>query len=201
MIFNKLALTTVFILTTVLFASQSALAVESADLPKKKRTKLELYMTPVQAFDYVTKNEDKSLFLDVRTRTEVNFLGMPTNADANVPYMVMNEWYAWDAKKNSFKMEVNSDFADKVAERLEAKGLGKNDPVILTCRSGSRSAKAADLLAGLGYTNVYTIVSGFEGDKVKEGPLKGQRAKNGWKNAGLPWTYKLQFAKMYNVGG
>jgi rhodanese-related sulfurtransferase len=131
----------------------------------------------------------------------VNFLGMPTTADANVPYMVMNEWYAWNHKKNNFKMEVNSDFADDVAKRMKEKGLSKTDPVILTCRSGSRSAKAADLLAGLGYTNVYTIVSGFEGDKVKDGPLKGQRAKNGWKNSDLPWTYKLQMAKMYKVGG
>ena len=197
MLFNKLLLAALF----ALFASQSAFAVDSADLPKKKRTKLELYMTPVDAYEFVTKNADQSLFLDVRTRTEVNFLGMPTNVDANVPYMVMNEWYAWDSKKNTFKMEVNSDFADKVAERLAEKGLSKNDPVILTCRSGSRSAKAADLLAGLGYKNVYTVVSGFEGDKVKDGPFKGQRIKNGWKNAGLPWTYKLKLAKMYNVGG
>ena len=196
MLFNKLFLAALL----ALFASQSAFAVDSADLPKKKRTKLELYMTPVDAYEFVTKNADKSLFLDVRTRTEVNFLGMPTNVDANVPYMVMNEWYAWDSKKNTFKMEVNSDFADKVAERLAEKGLSKNDPVILTCRSGSRSAKAADLLAGLGYKNVYTIVSGFEGDKVKDGPFKGQRIKNGWKNAGLPWSYKLKLAKMYNVG-
>jgi len=196
MLFNKLFLVALF----ALFASQSAFAVDSTDLPKKKRTKLELYMTPIDAYEFVTKNADKSLFLDVRTRTEVNFLGMPTNVDANVPYMVMNEWYAWDSKKNTFKMEVNSDFADKVAERLAEKGLSKNDPVILTCRSGSRSAKAADLLAGLGYKNVYTIVSGFEGDKVKDGPFKGQRIKNGWKNAGLPWSYKLKLAKMYNVG-
>ena len=195
--FRYLALVSIF----SLFASQSAFAVKSADLPKKKRTSLELYMTPVDAYEFLKEKGDKTLFLDVRTRTEVNFLGMPTIADANVPYMVMNEWYAWNAKKNSFKMEVNSDFADSVAKRMQEKGLSKSDPVILTCRSGSRSAKAADLLASLGYTNVYTIVSGFEGDKVKEGPLKGQRAKNGWKNSDLPWTYKLQVAKMYKVGG
>ena len=191
----------VIALALTLFASQSALAVESADLPKKKRTKLELYMTPADAHEFLEKNADKTLFLDVRTRTEINFLGMPTTADANVPYMVLNEWYAWDAKKNNFKMEVNSDFSHEVADRLSSKGLTKNDPVILTCRSGSRSAKAADLLASYGYTNVYTVVSGFEGDKIKEGPLKGQRAKNGWKNAGLPWSYKLQLAKMYKAGG
>ena len=32
---------------------------------------------------------------------------------------------------------------------------------------------------------------------AKEGPKAGQRAVNGWKNAGLPWSYKLDKAKMY----
>ncbi len=193
MSFNKLLIALIF----SSFASQAVLAVESADLPEKKRTKLGLYFTPNEAYDFVTKNSDKSLFLDVRTRAEVNFLGMPTNADANVPYMEMNEWYAWDEKKNNFKLEVNSDFANAVAQRLEEKGLNKEDAVVLTCRSGDRSAKAADLLASLGYTKVYTIVSGFEGDVAKTGPQEGQRVINGWKNAGLPWTYKLMMAKMY----
>lgn len=194
--FIKLAIVSV----VVAFASQGALAVESADLPKKKRTKLELYMSPEQAWEYLQSNDKKTLFLDVRTRPEVNFLGMPTVVDANVPYMVMNEWYAWNEKKGSFKMEVNSDFAHEVERRMVDKGLGKNDAIILTCRSGSRSAKAADLLASLGYTRVYTVVSGFEGDKAKAGPQKGQRVINGWKNAGLPWTYKLNLAKMYKPG-
>jgi ParB family chromosome partitioning protein len=36
-----------------------------------------------------------------------------------------------------------------------------------------------------------------KGDMAKEGPKAGQRAVNGWKNAGLPWSYKLDKAKMY----
>jgi rhodanese-related sulfurtransferase len=98
-------------------------------------------------------------------------------------------------------MEVNSDFADSVASRMQHKGLSKNDSVILICRSGSRSSKAADLLAKLGYSKVYSVAEGFEGDKAKHGNQKGQRVVNGWKNAGLPWSYKLAKAKMYKVGG
>ena len=41
------------------------------------------------------------------------------------------------------------------------------------------------------------IAEGFEGDAAKDGPKAGQRTVNGWKNAGLPWTYKLDKAKMY----
>ena len=70
--------------------------------------------------------------------------------------------------------------------------MGKDDTIVLICRSGKRSAKAASLMAKAGYTNVYHLVDGYEGDKANEGPSKGQRVVNGWKSAGLPWSYKLQ---------
>ena len=69
--------------------------------------------------------------------------------------------------------------------------------MILICRSGDRSARAADLLAKAGYRRVYSITEGFEGDAAKDGAKVGQRTVNGWKNAGLPWSYKLDRAKMY----
>ena len=65
------------------------------------------------------------------------------------------------------------------------------------CRSGKRSAKAADMLADAGYTKVYSVVDGYEGDKAKDGPDKGKRTVNGWKNSGLPWTYSLDKDYMY----
>jgi rhodanese-related sulfurtransferase len=55
------------------------------------------------------------------------------------------------------------------------------------CRSGGRSAAAANALAKAGYTNVWSLVEGFEGDK----DAAGKRTANGWRNAGLPWDYKL----------
>jgi len=42
---------------------------------------------------------------------------------------------------------------------------------------------------------VYTVVDGFEGDVAKEGPNAGKRVVNGWKNAGLPWSYRLEKEK------
>jgi len=185
----------------LMMVSSLAVANDWSSLSKKKQTTLGLYMTPQQAFETMKKDGDKVLFVDVRTREEVNFLGMPTVADANIPYMKLNEWFAWNAKKKNFKMEVNSDFSDDIADRIASKQMTKNDKVIFICRSGSRSAKAADLLAKLGYTNVYSITEGYEGDKAKKGEHKGQRVINGWKNAKLPWSYKLVKAKMYNVGG
>jgi rhodanese-related sulfurtransferase len=61
------------------------------------------------------------------------------------------------------------------------------------CRSGDRSARAVDALANAGFTNVYSQIDGFEGDLSKD----GRRDVNGWKNAGLAWTYKLDKGKLY----
>jgi rhodanese-related sulfurtransferase len=47
-----------------------------------------------------------------------------------------------------------------------------------------------------GFKNVYSVVDGFEGDKAKDGPQKGERVVNGWKNKGQPWGYKLDKAKL-----
>ena len=145
------------------------------------------------------QNASKALFLDVRTAAEVTFLGMPMQADASVPYMKETEFPVWDSVKGTFKLEPNPDFLPEVRRRLTAKGLGPNDTVILICRSGDRSAAAANLLAEAGFKHVYSVVDGFEGDLATDGPKAGQRAVNGWKNDGLPWSYKLDKAKMYRM--
>ena len=190
----------VTLILSLMVSFNAANANDWSNLSKKKQTTLGLYMTPKQAFDTMQKDSENVLFVDVRTREEVSFLGMPTVADVNVPYMKLNEWFNWNSKKKNFKMEVNSDFTDVITERMNRKQLTKNDKVILICRSGSRSAKAADLLAKLGYTNVYSVTEGYEGDKAKKGANKGQRVVNGWKNSDLPWSYSLVEAKMYNIG-
>lgn len=176
--------------------SNAAMADDWSKLSKKKQTTLGLYMTSAQAYDYTMKNMDETLFLDVRTPAELNYLGVTTVMDANVPTDIM-DGTAWDDKKNRYKRKHNKNFVADVDARLKAKGLKKTDTVILMCRSGKRSAKAVNVLAKAGYTNVYTVVDGYEGGKVKKGEHKGKRMKNGWKNSGLPWTYSMDKDMMY----
>jgi len=186
------------IISALLIASTStAFAVNGDKLPGKKQTEFKLYLTATEANAMVSKRAKDTLFLDIRTRAEVNFLGMPSNADANIPYFTPDSWENFDTKKKIFKLAPNSNFLTAVEERLKEKGLDKNSPVVLMCRSGSRSAKAANLMKKAGYSKVYTVVDGYEGDKSKSGPTKGQRAVNGWKNSDLPWSYKLDSNKMY----
>lgn len=90
-------------------------AVNATDLPEVKRTQLGLYLDSSEAYEVAQK--EKLLFIDVRTRAEVNFLGMPTVADANIPYMELDRMYAWDEKKGVFKLDPNSDFVSEVQKR------------------------------------------------------------------------------------
>lgn len=167
-----------------------------SQLPEKKQTPQALYVTAIQAHDMKMQDPDNVYLVDVRTQSEVEFLGMPSVADANIPYM-FNDLSEWDTEKHRYQKVPNSNFSVTLDEKLEEAGLDKNTTILLMCRSGTRSSKAANLLNQLGYTKAYTVVDGFEGDKVKEGKHKGQRLVNGWKNANLPWTYKPAEEKLY----
>lgn len=165
-------------------------------LSKKKQTPQGLYLTAKGAYEAKVANPDASLFIDVRTRAEIEFVGMTSLVDANIPYMT-HDIDSWNEKKKRFSSEPNSNFSIAIESLVKKKGLSKEGKIIVMCRSGSRSAKAANLLSQLGYKNVYSVVDGFEGDKAKAGENKGHRVVNGWKNANLPWSYKLTVAKMY----
>lgn len=177
--------------------ASSALALDAAQVPASKQTKPGLYVDAKEAHALKQQLGEQAMLIDIRTRAEVSYTGMAAAVDAHVPLLEHPANAPWDEKAGRFRLEFNNDFDAEVARRMAAKGLGKEATVILICRSGDRSSKAANLLAELGYQKVYTVVDGFEGDVAKDGPDAGKRVVNGWKNAGLPWTYRLDKDKLY----
>lgn len=177
-------------------AGHGRAAVDGAALPEPKRTRSGLYLEAreVPGFIEAQGGAARVLFLDVRTRAEAMYVGMATPVDALVPYVEHQELMTdWDAQRNQYRLEPLQDFVPEVYRRLRAKSLDKTDVVVLMCRSGDRSSRGANRLAEDGFTRVYSVVDGFEGDMSKE----GRRSVNGWKNANLPWSYKLDKARMY----
>lgn len=171
-------------------------AVDPATVPEPKRTKAARYLNAadVPAFIAAQGGAAKVLFLDVRTRAEAMYVGMASGVDALVPFVEHQELMLdWDTKRNIYPLEPLQDFVPEVTRRLQAKGLGKDAVVVLMCRSGDRSSRGADRLALDGFTQVWSVVDGFEGDMGKD----SRRSVNGWKNAGLPWSYKLERERMY----
>ena len=97
--------------------------------------------------------------LDVRTYGELQQVGYVQDA-------VHVEWLSGP------QMQQNPHFIKQL------KLLGKNDNIILLlCRSGKRSVAAAEALSKAGFSNIFNIQEGFEGDG---------RPGSGWLKQGLP---------------
>ena len=67
---------------------------------------------------------------------------------------------------------------------LEAK-VEKDAVVLLLCRSGKRSALAAEAATRIGFTSAFNITEGFEGE-LDEQHRRG--ALGGWRVRGLQWV-------------
>ncbi len=179
--------------THAMHIASSAPVLHADDVPAKKRTNLGLYATPQDVSAMRALHAKRMLVIDIRTRAEAATLCMPDEADALVPYMEYDEFMsAWDSDRATYATTPRGAFADDVARLLKTSALDREAMLVLICRSGDRSAKAADLLSALGYTRVYSVVDGYEGDLS----ARGRRDVNGWKNAGLPWSYRLARGKL-----
>ena len=186
-------------LLTLLFSAQAPAVTLTVDqVPEAKRTQDQHYLLPQEVYDFKTQEANQTLLVDIRTPSELQFVGYTPLIDGNVPYITY-DYSDWDAKNKEYKRDFNSGFTMQIESLLKKSGVtgGKQARIILMCRSGDRSAKAADLLAKSGYTNVWSAIEGFEGDKAMDGPNKGKRTVNGWKNANLPWTYELDKTKAF----
>lgn len=166
-------------------------------IPEKWQTPYALYLDTKQAYAMKQDQGDKIIMIDVRTRPEVKYIGIADSVDANIPIRFIDTDFNWSDKSNTFRTAKNEDFIPAVNRLLDKLNKDKNTPILLMCQSGSRVPIAAKALHKAGFKTVYTVWDGFEGKKAKEGDNKGKRVVNGWKNAELPWSYKLDKEKMY----
>ena len=177
------------LLTVIGIMSAFATGLYAAEAPAKKKKQIPqgLYLTPQEAYDMKKANPEKVLFVDVRTPEELYFVGYPYSIDKNIPAKYI-DYTKINKKGKGFASAKNKNVVAQFDKLLQEKGLTKEDPVIVICRSGSRSAKVATELYKNGYKKAYTVVTGVEGDKDKK---THHRTVNGWKNDGLPWGYKF----------
>lgn len=89
-----------------------------------------------QAFAEAIQENPDAVVLDVRTLQEFE--------EGHIPGAVRIDY-------------LQDDFAARVAE------LDKDKPYYLYCRSGNRSAKAAQLMVAQGFDEVYELKTGFSG--------------------------------------
>ncbi|TDK66487.1 rhodanese-like domain-containing protein [Sapientia aquatica] len=122
-------------------------------------------VTPIQAWQLV--QDGVAQLVDVRTAEERKFVG-------EVP----NSWHvAW---MTGLSMNRNPRFV----KEFEVKLKDKNVVALLLCRSGKRSSAAAEALTKAGFTNIFNIEGGFEGD-INDDKQRG--SLGGWRFHSLPW--------------
>jgi rhodanese-related sulfurtransferase len=129
-------------------------------------------VNPRQAYEMLMR-DPQAVLIDVRTRIEFDYVGHPPGA-LHIPWKEYPDW------------NVNPDFIASVRAQLAVRDAGNVEdiPVLLLCRSGNRSQSAAEELSKHGFTRVYNIEEGFEGDKDTQ---NHRGTLNGWRFRGLPW--------------
>ena len=125
-------------------------------------------LSPSEAYELLLARPN-AVLVDCRTNAEWAFVGVPAVAGTRFV-----EWTRFPDGS------PNPDFVTQAGDGLEA-----DQPVVLLCRSGARSAAAAHALTGAGFSEVYNVLDGFEGDVDAAGHRSG-----GWRGAGLPWQQK-----------
>lgn len=123
------------------------------------------HLMPKEAYEFLNTNPD-AVLVDCRSEMEYLFVGHP----------VGSIWIPWNDGPN---WDVNPEFVGHVR-----KAASVNRPVVLICRSGNRSVDAGHALEQAGFTKIYNVLHGFEGD-LDDNHRRG--ALNGWRYDGLPW--------------
>ncbi len=115
--------------------------------------------------------------IDVRTRAEWTYVGIPTLEAIGKPVLLV----AWDEFPTGDQVP---DFVGRLEMALSEHGVANDAPLYFLCRSGVRSRKAAILATAAGHGRCYNIEQGFEG---RLGPDRHRATEGSWKAEGLPW--------------
>ncbi|GAC1467663.1 MAG: rhodanese-like domain-containing protein [Gemmatimonadaceae bacterium] len=119
-----------------------------------------------------------SVLIDVRTRAEWTFVGLPDLGKIGKRVLTVE----WQTSPDS---KIDAGFPERLTAVLDAAGATKDSELLFICRSGARSRMAAEAMAGVGYRQCRNVADGFEG------PLDASRHRGqvaGWKAAGLSWV-------------
>lgn len=137
------------------------------------------YAGDVSAPDAFAAIADKALIVDVRTRAEWTFVGLPALAP---DHLILCEWQIFP------DMQVNPDFVTLTGREILARCAADNPAdapaVFFLCRSGTRSRSAAIAMTGAGFPACFNIKDGFEGVPDAQ---EHRGSVNGWKADDLPW--------------
>lgn len=113
----------------------------------------------------------EAAFVDVHSSEERHFVG-------HVPGSLHVPWATGTA------LTHNPRFVRELEAKLARDG-GKDAVVLLLCRSGKRSALAAEAATKAGFRHVFDVLEGFEGEIDAH---RHRGVADGWRFHDLPWV-------------
>ena len=122
--------------------------------------------TPPEAYEAL-QADSAAVYLDVRTEGEFE-AGHPAGA-RNVPVVFFDP--------ATRQPTPNADFVATVGRTIP-----RTAKLLVGCQSGPRSARACELLAQAGFTDLTNVRGGFGGARDQSGRV----VVPGWREAGLP---------------
>lgn len=131
-------------------------------------------LSPLQAKQFL-EDDPSAVLIDIRSSMEYLFVGHPAGA-LHIPWIDEPDWI------------INPDFVKQVRMLLLGgmadKEGNKQAPIVLICRSGKRSLEAAKVLLKCGFSEVYHVDEGFEGNLDEN---HQRSSMGGWRYHQLPW--------------
>ena len=137
----------------------------SSQLPETNKTSLGLYVSPREAYEMWSADPEGVHILDVRTFEEYLFVGHFEMAK-NIPLVFPKfdpEGPSMPGRPPGCSGDPNPNFITEAQEAFDT-----DDTILVMCSTGGRGAMAVNALGEAGFTAVYNIVTGFEGDRVDD---------------------------------
>jgi rhodanese-related sulfurtransferase len=126
-------------------------------------------VSPTEAFE-ILQLDPRTRLVDVRTQAELDWIGRPVIGDGQYVHV---EWSSYPGSV------PNQEFLQQLSRVATP-----DTPLLFLCRSAVRTKLAAVAATQAGFTRVFDLLEGFEGDKDGQGHRK---TVSGWCFHGLPW--------------
>lgn len=133
-IFKLLVPTVLLVIGAILMSSCAPAQTETP--PPETPARIIENVTPQEAFTLIQENQTNPDFAIIDVRTPEEF------AEGHIENAVIIDYYS-----DTFRDDINQ--------------LDKSKMYLIYCHSGNRSGKARDIMAGLGFQEVYNMLGGI----------------------------------------
>lgn len=162
----------IIVLMAFVTLSASALAVDERvksnvdyfEVSPERQTLLGLFVT-TREVEGLLRGYPDIVLIDVRGLIDVAATGTAFDTPHHVPFLLENHAAVGATFDGRPRKVINPHFVDHVLRIVSDGKEEKSRTILVICRRGWVSARAANFLAEHGFTNIYSVIDGLEGKR------------------------------------